>query len=230
MKNLSHTLKVRANGLTKVQTAGKKHFNKHPDGAEFGARMVDATSFLTMVVLFIASLVRPELDKPYRATFGHIRNWDACIPWQGKLSLDGFAPSGACRRIAKFFGLDVPKGARIAHICHETKNCSAGFKCTHRACVNPTHWYVTTPKGIISRSHNAPKGNGKKIAAYKLTWLNCHLGHDTTPGKDCAKCNAIHQETSRKNTEARLAEIEEAIRAGELFYELKSPTLLELTK
>jgi hypothetical protein len=230
MKNLSHTLKVRKNGLTKIQAEAKQHFHKHPDGAEYGARMVDATSFLKMVVLFIASLVRPELDRPYRATFGHITNWDACIPWQGKTSDDGYAPSGAIRRIAKFFGLDIPKGARVAHICHQTKSCSAAFKCPHRACVNPLHWYVTTPSGCISRSHNAPKGEGKKIAAYKLTWLNCWRGHSTTPGKDCAECNAIHQATSRVNTAARLAEIEEAIRNGELFYELNSPTLLELTR
>lgn len=230
MKKTTPSLRVRKNGLTKIQAEAKQHFHKHPDGAEYGARMVDATSFLKMVVLFIASLVRPELDRPYRATFGHITNWDACIPWQGKTSNDSYAPSGAIRRMAKFFGLDIPKGARVAHICHQTKNCAAAFKCPHRACVNPMHWYVTTPSGCISRSHNAPKGTGKKLPEYMATWVVCRYGHDTVPGERCAKCNAIRAARRRDKEEALLAEIEAAIREGELFYELESPTHFELTK
>ncbi|WP_426938564.1 hypothetical protein ACQCSV_13475 [Pseudarthrobacter sp. S3] len=163
MKKLSQKLKVRATGLTPAQSDMTKHFKKNPDGATYPVRVIDATTFLKMVVMFIASLIRPELDKTYRATFMNVGNWNDCVQWQGATTLDGSAPTSVCRRIARFFGLDVPNGARIAHICQETKDCAAESKCSHRACVNLTRWHVTTPSGCISRSNNAKLGEAGKF-------------------------------------------------------------------
>lgn len=237
MKNLSQKLKVRATGLTPVQSASAKHFKKNPDGANYGTCMIDAKTFLAMVFSFIASLIRPVLDQPWRATFTNVRDWNSCVQWQGDTTDDGYPSAGVSHRIWKFFtGESVPAGGKIIHACHDAATCADGIFCTHRSCVNPLHFYLTNAKGAISRSHNAPKRarlTEPKLPEYMKHWTNCKYGHDTEPGKKCKTCNAINQQTFRDNIKARRAEraaVEEAIRNGELFHELRTPTLLELTR
>jgi hypothetical protein len=79
------------------------------------------------------------------------------------------------------------------------------------------HFYLTSAKGATSRSHNAPKrakGKAKKIASYKLTWTNCKYGHDTFPGKECAKCNAIAQANFKVKARVLREEHDAALRAA----------------
>jgi hypothetical protein len=177
------------------------------------------------------------LDADFRATLNHVTDWDSCVQWQGDISLDGYAPTSAVRRLWKYFaGWDVPAGMRVHRACHVPAECADGIFCSHRACVNPLHLYLTTPKGLTSRSHNAPKGNGKKLPEYMETWTVCKHDHDTIPGKRCAKCNAINQQTFRTSAAARRAEREAELAAEreaelnrDLFEELVTPSSAELT-
>ncbi|SDT41679.1 hypothetical protein SAMN04489743_2820 [Pseudarthrobacter equi] len=237
MSKSTPTAKVYANGLTAVQRAAKRHFTNNPDNDQLDTRVIDAKSFLTMVPAFLNTLTRPKLDAIYRATFNGVTDWDACVQWADDPADDGYAPSNAVRRLWKqFAGWEVPKGMRVHHSCHIPSECADGIFCTHRACVNPLHLYLTTPKGLTSKSHNAKLGKGKKLPEYMLTWTVCKYGHDTVPGKACTKCNAIRQANFRTNAAARRAEREAALAAElaaeldrDLFDELVTPDASELT-
>lgn len=228
MKTSSQNLKINARtGLAPVQAKAVAHFKKHPDKESFPVRVIDAGSFLSIMFTLMVTMRRGTL----RDTFEKVTNWNDCVQWKGTRSVDGFVSSSVTKGIWEFFtGAPIPAGGKIMHACHDKNKCTASFMCDHRMCVNPLHLYLTNSSGITSRSQNAKKGDPlkkRKMAAYKLTWTSCKYGHETTPGKECARCNADAQERSRVRTrearalhEAGVAERTEELRlAGVRAYE-----------
>lgn len=224
MKKLSQKFTIRASGYTPTQAKNRKHFRAVPDKLDLDVRTITAATFLaTMRTL----LSKESFDSIFFATFGHVTDWDACIPYQGALTKDGFVPSAFMRRLWKdLTGWEVPAGVRLHHGCHFGAECTEGVKCSHRGCANASHFYLTDAAGVISKSQHGTGGRKGKIAAHKLTWIVCNIcGADTTPGKNCAKCNAKGQAVYRRNLEMQTAEWqaadEQAMKEGELFWELK---------
>lgn len=92
-------------------------------------------------------------------------------------------------------------GLHLDHACHDPQVCF-GPGCPHRACVNPAHLRVATPKENTANSNALPMQRKRRT--------HCPAGHpfdagntyhyraaDGTTGRQCRPCNATNARPRR---------------------------------
>ncbi|MEU1240082.1 HNH endonuclease signature motif containing protein [Micromonospora parva] len=105
---------------------------------------------------------------------------DACWPWRGNRSADGYGVFGRggnrAHRVAyELMVRPIPEGLNIDHLCHNVDaTCPGGVTCRHRLCVNPAHLEAVTQRDNLLRSqHTGPHRNAAKT--------HCPRGHEYSP-------------------------------------------------
>lgn len=134
-----------------------------------------------------------------------------CILWPedhvqrngyGWVSVDGK------RHLAHRWVMGEPDG-QVGHLCHDRAaaagECTGGFTCLHRRCVNPEHLAVQTARENNSSSANNP--------VHRKFDTHCKNGHEFTPentlwenrgkGYRCRKCRICANRRQRER-KARL--------------------------
>jgi hypothetical protein len=133
-----------------------------------------------------------------------------CIKWNLYIHENGYGqanlPKGKHMNAHKFIWIQangpVPNGMVVDHICHtdavERKECSGGWNCEHRSCVNLKHLrLITQQENVMAGLHNIDNRS------------NCNQGHPfikenimvrKNGRRECAECN---RERSRRNWAAK---------------------------
>lgn len=124
---------------------------------------------------------------------------DACWPWLVWIGQGGygvFADSTAGSVTAHKYAYvltagPVPAGLQLDHLCHTNDpGCSLGPRCPHRACCNPLHLELVTPRENVMRARTAPTA----INARKTRCLRGHplsgdnLGVSRVGKRYCITC------------------------------------------
>lgn len=110
-----------------------------------------------------------------------------CWPWLGHLDPDGYgrftvySPEGVTQSIkayqwsyADVYG-EPPQGMHLDHLCHDRSTCTGGSRCPHRACVNPAHLAVATPRANVRRGC-AAKLTYEKAVEIRERWAAGETG------------------------------------------------------
>ena len=105
---------------------------------------------------------------------------DACWPWRGRISDEGYGGFGKGSDLAHRVAFElmvrpIGEGLNVDHLCHNRDvTCAGGKTCQHRRCVNPAHLDAVTQRDNLLRSrHTAPHRNAAKT--------HCPKGHEYTP-------------------------------------------------
>lgn len=140
---------------------------------------------------------------------------DACWPWQGRLSLQGYGRvvkdgvfHAAHRLSLDLHGVEIPDEHQVDHTCHNNDlSCVAtdADPCLHRRCVNPRHLEPTTARENVIRSSGTVAGrNARKT--------HCPHGHplvsgnllDTASGyRICLTCKTAQSRAGRHKQRLR---------------------------
>ena len=130
-----------------------------------------------------------------------------CWVWLGAKGHGGYGVVGAYGRQWKVHrlvllltqGLVVPEGKQVDHLCR------------NRACCNPSHLELVTPRENTRRSLNPAAAHARQT--------HCHRGHEYTPentyvrnggfGRNCRECKRIvnRELDARPERKARQAEL-----------------------
>lgn len=108
---------------------------------------------------------------------------NGCVVWTGALT-NGYGQPGwhgkngkRTNKLAHRVAYEavhgpIPKGMHLDHICHDPNECQpeTDTDCPHRACVNPDHLKVVTPRENTLRSNSPIAINARKT--------HCDNGHE----------------------------------------------------
>lgn len=133
-----------------------------------------------------------------------------CWIWHGYRDRDGYGlcyipGSGTSRahRVAyQLAGLPLEKSVPLDHRCHDPRACAGGKECPHRACVNPLHLEVTTPKANAERSVKAVATTC--LHGHEFDSNNTYIKPNGT--RRCRQCHASTEARRRGPKKIRLVQ------------------------
>lgn len=160
---------------------------------------IPAEHFKENIDAFVASTRSPYLKQDY----ANAVDLDACIPYSGKLTLDGYAPHNPRKIAFEYFkGSSIEEGNELDHACCVPGQCKGGPTCPHRACVNASHFHEMRAEHNVRLNGNNKGQSMNKPAPVRIIGGECKKGHEMTEenvredGK-CRACNNAQQERWR---------------------------------
>lgn len=72
----------------------------------------------------------------------------------------------------------IPEGLQVDHICHKPEECTKGFRCKHRRCLNPDH--LEAVPGIVNIRRGLGNRNALAAIAARPPRTHCPHGHEFT--------------------------------------------------
>lgn len=92
----------------------------------------------------------------------------------------------------------IPEGMQVDHICHDPSDCSGGYGCLHRRCVNPEHMEIVTVQENLARRSS-------------VVVTHCPRGHEyagdnlyitKTGSRQCVECNRVRARERQRRIRA----------------------------
>jgi hypothetical protein len=201
MSFLSFLITMTASGLLAVQQAGADWLKARgaslfTEGGVY--RFADARVIAERMPEFIETLKRsPKM----LATFDRFDlDIEACIPYVGALTDEGYAPFKARKDAFEFFtGMTIPEGYQLDHLCHDDAVCKKTTDCPHRACANAAHLMLATASenGLRSPSQRYRSSESETcMKGHLFTLENTYITmrKSGTMSRRCVTCYDAHVE------------------------------------
>lgn len=124
-----------------------------------------------------------------------VEKTETCWTWTGTIHKHGYGrfydfgnhPVNAHRWVWESINGKIPNGMQIDHICHNPEECSGGYECKHRRCVNPAHLKLVTAQENLRRRSSVIVTECP--AGHVYDKMNTYI----TPSgyRSCIECNRI---------------------------------------
>lgn len=147
--------------------------------------------------------VHPDKQTLFERFMSQVDKSGDCWLWIGRMSPQGYGNTrvdgksmGVHRLAYELFVGEIPAKAVVDHSCHNSSSeCSGGWGCLHRRCVNPDHLEAVTQKENLKRSILTTVGRthckwGHSFADQVQTPLNQLRGQ-----KKCRVCLKIRNDS-----------------------------------